>query len=96
METLSALLAIFAGNSPVPGEFPTQMSVMQSFDVYFYLRPNKRLSKQSWVWFLETASCPLWRHRSVFKYIVKASLIVFYQPKQQLDVKNIQVNIHDS
>ena len=47
IETFSALLAICAGNSPVPGEFPTQRPVTRSFDVYFDLRPNKRLSKQS-------------------------------------------------
>ena len=46
METFSALLAICAGNSPVPGEFPTQMTVTRSFDVSFDLRLNKRLSKQ--------------------------------------------------
>ena len=45
METLSALLAICAGNSPVPGEFPAQRPVTRSFDVFFDLRPNKRLSK---------------------------------------------------
>ena len=33
METLSALLAICAGNSPVPGEFPAQRPVTRSFDV---------------------------------------------------------------
>ena len=27
-----------------PGEFPAQRSVKRSFDVYFDLRPNKRLS----------------------------------------------------
>ena len=47
METFSALLATCAGNSPVPGEFPTQRPVTQSFDVHFDLRPNKQLSKQS-------------------------------------------------
>ena len=40
METLSALLAICAGNSPVPGEFPTQRPVTRSFDVYFDLQIN--------------------------------------------------------
>ena len=34
METLSALLAICAGNSPVPGEFPSQRPVTRSFDVF--------------------------------------------------------------
>ena len=56
METFSALLALCAGNSPVPGEFPTQRPVTRSFDVYFDLRPNKRLSKQSWGWWFETLS----------------------------------------
>ena len=65
METLSALLAICAGNSPVPGEFPTQRPVTRSFDVYFDLRPDKRLSKQSWGWWFETLSHSLWRHRNV-------------------------------
>ena len=43
METFSALLAICAGNSPVPGEFPAQRPVTRSFDL-FDLRLNKRLS----------------------------------------------------
>ena len=41
METFSALLAICAGNSPVPGEFPTQRPVTLSFGVFFDLRLNK-------------------------------------------------------
>ena len=64
METFSALLAICAGNSPVPGEFPTQRPVTRSFDVYFDLRLNKRLSKQSWGWWFETPLRSLWRHRN--------------------------------
>ena len=47
METFSALLTICAGNSPVPGEFPSQRPVTRSFDVFFNLHLNKRLSKQS-------------------------------------------------
>ena len=38
METISALLAICAGNSPVDGEFPSRRPVTQSFDVFFDLR----------------------------------------------------------
>ena len=45
----SALLAICAGNSPVTGEFPAQRPVARSFDVFFDLRQNNRLSKQSLV-----------------------------------------------
>ena len=44
METFSALLAICAGNSPVPGEFPAQRPVTRSFDVFFDLRINGRVN----------------------------------------------------
>ena len=67
METFSVLLAICAGNSPVPGEFPTQRPVTRSFDVYFDLHPNSWLSKQSWGWWFETLSCSLWRHRNALR-----------------------------
>ena len=62
METFSPLLAICAGNSPVTGEFPAQRPVTRSFGVFFYLRLNERLSKESWGWWFETPSRPLWRH----------------------------------
>ena len=64
METFSALLVIYVGNSPVPGEFPTQRPVTRSFDVFFDLHLNKRLSKQSWCRWFETPSRSLWRHRN--------------------------------
>ena len=48
-----------------PGEFHAQRPVTRSFDVFFYLRLNKRLSKQSRGWWFETLSRPLWRHRNV-------------------------------
>ena len=44
METFSALLAICGGNSPVTGEFPAQRPVSRSFDIFFVMRLNKRLS----------------------------------------------------
>ena len=47
METISALLDICAGHSPVTGEFPAQRPVTPSFDVFFDLRRNKRLSKNA-------------------------------------------------
>ena len=64
METFSALLAICAGNSPV-GEFSAQRSVTRSFDVFFDLRLNKRLSKQPCGWWFETPSRSLWSHCNV-------------------------------
>ena len=62
METFSELLAICAGNSPVPAEFLAQKPVTRNFDVFFDLRLNKQRSKQPWGWWFETLSCPLWRH----------------------------------
>ena len=56
MESFSALLALCAGNSPVTGEFSSQRPVTRSFDIFFDLRLNKRLSKQLWGWWFETPS----------------------------------------
>ena len=66
MEIFSTLLAICAGNSPITGEFPAQRPVTRGFDVLFDLRLNRRLSKQSWGWWFETLSRPLWRHYNEF------------------------------
>ena len=55
-----------------PGEFPTQRPVTCSFDVFFDLRLNKRLSIQWWGWWFETLSRPLWCHRNVCR--------AFYHP----------------
>ena len=66
METFSGLLAICAGNSPVTGEFPAQRPMTWSFDVFFDLRLNTRLSKQSWGWWFEMPSRPLWHYCNVF------------------------------
>ena len=92
METFSALLAICVENSPVPGEFPAQRPVTRSFDVYIDLRPNRRLSKQSWGWWFETASWPLWRHRNVNEhgsYTVQSKTMQCYSyPVSLLDQPN--------
>ena len=68
-QTFSALLALCAGNSPATGEFPTQGPVTRSFDVFFVLRLNKRLSKQSWGWWFETPSRSLLHHCNGEVYI---------------------------
>ena len=64
METFSALLAICVGNSPVPGEFPTQRPVTRNFDVFFILRPNKPLSTN------KDEAGYLRRHRAHYDVIV--------------------------
>ena len=56
METFSALPALCVW------KIPSQRPVTRSFNAFFHLCVNKRLSKQSWDWRLETPSCLLWRH----------------------------------
>ena len=80
METFSALLAICAGNSPVPGEVPAQRPVTRSFGVFLDLRLNKRWSKQSWGWWFETLSCPFWRHCNVEIISIKWKYFPRYWP----------------
>ena len=75
METFCALLAICAGNSPVTGEFPTQRPATRSYDVFFDLCLNERLSKQSWGWWFETPSHPLWRHSDALGTLVTTNKI---------------------
>ena len=62
METFSSLLVLCEGNSSVTGGFPSQRQVTRSLDVYFDLRLNKRLRKQSRHRWFETPSRSLWRH----------------------------------
>ena len=62
---------IFRVTGPLCGEFtgrrwiPSQRPVTRSFDVFFDLRLNKRLSKQSWGWWFETPSRSLLRQCNV-------------------------------
>ena len=45
---------IFRVTGHLCGEFRTQRPVTRSFDVFFHLRLNIRLGKQSWGWWFET------------------------------------------
>ena len=65
METFSALLAFCEGNLPVTCGFPSQRPVTRNFDIFFNLRPNKWLRKQSRRRWFKTPSCSLWRHCNV-------------------------------
>ena len=61
MEAFPTLLALCEGNPPVTGGFPSKRPVTRSFDVFFYQRLSKRLSKQSGRRWFETPSRSLWR-----------------------------------
>ena len=69
MEAFSALLDLCAGNSPVTDEFPSQRPVTRTFDVFFDMHLNKRLSKQSTGRRLETPSRSLWRQCNGYSII---------------------------
>ena len=55
----------FSRYRPFVRWIPHQRPVTRRFDVFFDLRPNKRLSKQWWGCWFETPSCPLWSHCNV-------------------------------
>ena len=102
METFSAFLAICAGNSQVSGEFPVQRPVARSFDVFFDLRLNKRLSKQSWSWSFETLSRPLLRHRNVsaIRAVQGDCESIYYllkgmDMKMGMCIRQVRVKCHD-
>ena len=57
--------------------FPAQRPVTRSFDVFFHLHLNKRLSKQPRGWWFETPPWSLWRQCNVitcYLYIITAGL----------------------
>ena len=62
MKTCYASLALCEGNSSVNGGFPSQRPVTRNVDVFFYLRLNKRLSKQSRRRWFQAPLRSLWRH----------------------------------
>ena len=62
METFSVSLALCEGNPPVTDGLSSQWPVTRTFDVFFDMRLNKRLSKQSRRPWFETPSHSLWRH----------------------------------
>ena len=72
-----------------PGEFPTQRPVTRSFDVFFDLHLNKRLSKQPWGWWFETPSWSLWRHCNVYKHMEGRNAI--YRSNCTRDLSTLEV-----
>ena len=75
METFSALFALCEGN---PGGFPSQWPVTQSFDGFFDLRLNKRLSKRSICQWFVTPLRSLWHHCNAWWYGRDNSNNTFY------------------
>ena len=72
-----ALLALCEDNSPVTGEFLSQRPVTRSFDVFFDLRLNKQMNKQSRRRWFETP----WRSCCVT--VVRIAFLRVYDPMFQ-------------
>ena len=96
METFCALLALCAGNSPVTGEFPSQRPVTRSFDAFFDLRLNKRLSNQSWGRWFKTPSRSLWRHCNDCIINTKDKWTLFLIPFEQQSLNTVTRRTHFS
>ena len=93
METFSVLQALCVGNSPVTGEFPSQRSVTRSFDTFFDLCLNKRLSKQ-WGWWFEKPSFPLWRHCNVLARLHSVESLSMVDPQWNILYWGSKWNLH--
>ena len=87
MEAFSALLALCTGNSPVSGESQSQRPVTGSFDIFFDLRLNKRLSKQPRRWRFETPS-----RSSCFLYTVSDPVTTGLANGNELYKRNVFPN----
>ena len=77
-----------------PGEFPAQRPVTRSFDVFFDLHLNRRLSKQSWGWWFEMPSRPLWRHinaREHWPYYITNAFSQVIQSKSSVNVHVVSI-----
>ena len=61
MKTLSALLVLCAGNSPVTTEFPHKGQWRGALMFSLICALAKRLRKHSWRWWFETSSRSFWR-----------------------------------
>ena len=75
------------GNPPATAGFLSQRPVTQSLDVFYNLRLNKRLSKQSRCWWFETSSRPLWRHCNSFFILFQKNFVMYVSSGHSFHIK---------
>ena len=96
-ETISAILALCAGNPSVIGEFPSQRPVTRSFAVFFDMRLNKQLSKQSRRRWFETTSRSLLRQcnaiYSLYIFFILAWFLSCCKPVRSQVWKMLLINM---
>ena len=77
----------FRVTGPLCGEFTVHRCAI------WYMRLKHRLSKQSWGWWFETPSCPLWRHCNA-RFTIRYNFIIFTSKKQNHLVHKYLVNMY--
>ena len=72
---------------------PHKWPVTRSFDVFFDLRPNKRLSKQSWGWCFKTPSRLLWLHcKGSYPYVLAMEqILVSILDNMNVNVEEVKI-----
>ena len=80
--SISRVMALCAGNSPVTGEFPSQRPVTRSVDVFCDLPLNKRLRWRQW---FETTLLSSWRHCDVDVAI--STLVAVFVAREWLQIR---------
>ena len=88
---------IFRVTGPLCGEFTCPRGIPRTkasdaeLQFFFDLRPNKLLSKQSWGWWIETPSHPLWRHLNGAIFWLPASyeeIYLFHSQRRRFTCEN--------
>ena len=74
----------FTGDRWIPHTKASDAKLWCSFD----LRLNKQLSKQSWGWWFEALSRPLWRHRNDEVYYDVDRHVFWFAPEKILFSRN--------
>ena len=73
---------------------PQWIPRMEASDAELDMHLNKRLSKQSWGWWFETPSRPLWRHRNArehWPYYITNVFSHVFQSKSSLNVQVVSI-----
>ena len=78
METFSALLALYVGNSTAPVNSPHKGQWRGALMFSLICSLNKRSSKQSWGWWFEMPPSSLWRNYNVVNICKTYSAIVHW------------------
>ena len=83
------ITGLLCGNSLVTGEFPAQRPVTWSFEDFFDLHLNKRLSKQQWGWWFEMPLWSWWRHCNDVFILISTPFSLTFWRRHDADVASL-------